>query len=151
MKNLVILIALLMISSAQSAQKFYKWTDEDGNIHYSSEKPEDKQTDEVNVSTRQPKVSAEFEDDYTEEVDNDNKPEEQTYMEKHYEKKQKANELANENKKACQEAKAIIAKYQAPIRMSQVDDDTGEKIYLDDSKRAEIIKEAQNEIKKRCR
>ena len=145
-------MASLMISSAQSAQKFYKWTDEDGNIHYSSEKPEDKQTDEVTVSTNQPKVSHEIKEGTDESIDVDiDKPEEKSYLDKHYEKKKKANELANENKKSCLEAKATIAKYQAQVRMSQVDDETGEKVYLDDSKRAEIIKEAQNEIKKRCR
>jgi hypothetical protein len=154
MKIFAIIVALLMVNTAQSAQKFYKWVDEEGNTHYSSEKPEDRQTDEVKVKTKQPKVSQLIENDsndidsYREDL---NTAEEKTYMEKHYEKKQLAKELAKENKKLCLDAKAAVAKFQEQVRMSRVDTETGQKVYLDDSKRADIIKKAQNEVKKYCR
>jgi len=35
--------------------------------------------------------------------------------------------------------------------MSRIDRETGEKIYLDDAKRDEIIKRAQQAVKKYCR
>ncbi len=149
MKNLVIIIALLTFGLAQSAQKFYKWTDEEGNTHYTSEKPEDKQTKEVNVKTHQPKVSQKTTNPSQEQQEPDESTE-KSYMEKYYEKKEKTKELAKENKKSCLDAKTTLAKYQEKVRMSQVDKKTGKKVYLEDSKRYEIIDTAEKGVKKYC-
>lgn len=142
---------MLITNPVMSKQKFYKWTDENGNTHYSANKPEDKKTDEVNINSNQPRVAQN-----TESINNSEKPEseetevEKSYLEQRREKKQKSKQLAQDNKKQCQKAKQTVTKYQQQVRMSRIDVESGEKIFLEDSKRADIIKKAQKAVRKHC-
>ncbi len=149
MKLLVITIALLTANTVLAKQKYYKWTDENGSIHYTIEKPDNTNTDELDVSTRQPVVTKKVQQ--TEPEESSEKPQEKSYLEQHREKKQKAKKLAQENRERCLDAKHIINRYQQQVRMSRIDRETGEKIYLDDTKRASIIKSAQQAVRKYCR
>ncbi|MBL4660687.1 MAG: DUF4124 domain-containing protein [Alcanivoracaceae bacterium] len=56
MKYFAILMGLFLFSNIDAKQKYYKWTDADGNTHYSEKKPFNKKTAEVKVSTHQPTV-----------------------------------------------------------------------------------------------
>ena len=155
MKPYILIVALLFSASAVAKQKFYKWTDEQGNTHYTTEKPEDKATDEVKVNTKQP-VILEKSNKQTNKTpssqDNpgQDQPEEKSYLEQRREKKQKAKEVAQENKKECQKAKQTISKYSQKVRMSRIDKKTGKKIFLEDSKRTEILKQAKQKQRKHC-
>jgi hypothetical protein len=146
MKKLLIVIALLLLNNSYAGQKIYKWTDENGNIHYSSEKPEDKQTDEVKVNTKQPEAPKV--DPKAKEA---RRKKSEEFMEKHNENLQKTKEQAKVNKQKCSKAKQILAKFQEQVRMSRVNKDTGETEYLEDSSRAQILKESKKDIKKYCR
>ncbi|GAA4816228.1 hypothetical protein GCM10011365_00920 [Marinicella pacifica] len=138
------------MNTATAKQKYYKWTDENGSIHYSTEKPENNQTEELDISTKQPDVPVEPIRAHAESETSD-EPEEKSYLEQRREKKQKAKKLAQENRERCLDAKHIVNRYQQQVRMSRIDRETGEKIYLDDTKRASIIKSAQQAVRKYCR
>lgn len=54
MKQLVIAtmsMVILLGSGAAPAEKIYKWTDADGNVHYGSEKPADAPAEKMQVDT----------------------------------------------------------------------------------------------------
>jgi len=150
MKILSILVIFLVSTAVIAKQKYYKWTDKNGSIHYSTEKPENNQTDELEISTRQPVVTQKTEIAEPENSEDTEKPEEKSYLEQRREKKLKAKKLAKENRERCLDAKHAVTKYQQQIRMGHIDRETGEKIYLDDSKREQIIKSAQLAVKKYC-
>ena len=146
MKIVLLIITLIFLSTANGGQKFYKWVDEEGNTHYTSEKPEDKKTDEVTIKTNHPqapKVDPEAQEARRKKSDE--------FMENHYEKKRKSKELAAVNKKKCTDAKKTLVKFQEKVRMSRVNQETGETEYLEDSSRAQILKDAQKGIKQYCR
>jgi hypothetical protein len=148
MKILIFILVILISNTIFAKQKFYKWTDESGNIHYSSEKPDNSKADEIQIKTNQPKLSQNFE------VSNKDENEEileKSYKEKHYEKKKKTKETAQENKAHCQQARQTLAKFQQKVRMSSTDKKSGKKVFLDDSKRAEIINKAKKEMRKHCK
>jgi hypothetical protein len=146
MKNKsALILTLLCLNTALAKQKYYKWTDEHGVTHYTTEKPENNQTHEVNVNTKQPKVSRP-----AAKVESQD-PDAKSYVEQRREKRQQAKDQAKNNKIKCDQAKQTIAKLKQQVRMSRVDTDTGETIYLEDNKRAEIIKQAQQQAKKYCK
>ncbi|WP_154222061.1 DUF4124 domain-containing protein [Marinicella rhabdoformis] len=151
--NKLLLIGLIFLSStATSKQKFYKWVDEEGNTHYSAEKPENQQTDEVKVSNRQPKVAQAMDVAEKPQIVTESEEEpEKSYLEQRRENKQKAKETALKNQKQCQKARYTIKKYQQQVRMSRMDPKTGKKVFLDDDKRASIIKKAKQSQRKYCR
>lgn len=153
MKTLTLFVATLLITTPVLAkQKYYKWTDENGNTHYTSTKPEDRKTDEVNINANQPKAIQQIDaNNHSEKPESVEGEVEKSYLEQRREKKQKAKELAQRNKKQCQKAKQTVTKYQQQVRMSRIDATSGEKVYLEDSKRADIIKKAQKEVNKYCR
>lgn len=151
MKQLSLIIMILLLNTAIAKQKYYKWTDENGSIHYSTEKPDNTRTDELDVNTRQPDIPAQPVKSETIEREDSKQPKEKSYLEQRRAKKQKARKLAQENHERCLDAKHIVNRYQQQVRMSRIDRKTGEKIYLDDDKRARIIKSAQQAVRKYCR
>lgn len=152
MKIITFIIAVLISNTCFAKQKYYKWTDENGSIHYSTDKPENNETEEIKISTNQPVVSHKPVEQQSHQEEHQPKaPEEQSYLEQRNEKKQKARELVAKNKSQCQKAKQTLTKYQQQVRMSSIDKVSGEKVYLEDSKRAEIIKQANNAVQKYCK
>lgn len=144
MKILALITTLLISCTAVAKQKYYKWTDENGSIQYSLEKPENNKTDEISINTNQPVMPQKINEAVPK------NPNEKSYMEKHEEKKQNSKNIAKENKNRCLDAKHTITKYQQQVRMSRIDKETGEKVYLDDSKRAGIIEQAEQAVRKYC-
>ncbi len=146
---------MLLSFPAAAAQKFYKWVDKDGQIHYSAEKPEDKQTDEVKVRTKQavaePVESGEPVDyDKTSKSDQKDKPE-KSYLEQKRERKAKEKKQAEANHKKCMKAKYNVAKYQRQSRLSRMDPNTGQKVYLEDDQRKVLLSKSQQRVRQYCR
>lgn len=148
MKIFTFIVVILISTSVSAEQKYYKWTDENGNTHYSSEKPENKKTNEVKVNTNQPKVSRNIEISNEAETESST---EKNYLEKHKEKKQITKKITKQNKSQCQKARQIEKKYQQKVRMGKTDIKTGETVYLEDPKRIEIIQKAKKNINKYCK
>lgn len=145
MKILTVIAVLFITNTVIAKQKYYKWTDENGSIHYSTEKPENNPTDELEISTKQPLAPVQPK---KAEPDASEKPSKKSYLEQRREKKAKAKKLASENRERCLDAKHTVNRYQQQVRMSRIDRETGEKIYLDDVKREQIIQRARQAVTK---
>lgn len=140
-------------SVSEAKQKFYKWTDAEGNTHYSEKKPIQQKTSEININTS-----------YSQPVNYKNKDtagseaetiaEEQTAEQKaidEYNKTEKEKILKKQNKENCKIAKKNLATLQQTVRVRRVNPATGEMIRMDDSQRVKMIKSAKKSIKELCR
>ncbi|GAB1267315.1 hypothetical protein NBRC116493_05680 [Aurantivibrio infirmus] len=50
----IALTSVVGVTGAMAAKSYYKWTDEDGVTHYSAQKPHDKESEKISVSTGLP-------------------------------------------------------------------------------------------------
>lgn len=144
---------MLLLFSATAAQKFYKWVDEDGQIHYSAEKPEDKKTAEVNIRTKKAVAQAVEVGSVHSQVSDPSSAEdepEKSYLEQKRERQAKAQKLKEVKRKICMKAKYNVAKYQRQGRLSRMDPKTGEKVYLEDDQRKQLLAKAQQRVRKNC-
>jgi len=151
MKYLAILIGLLLFSNIDAKQKYYKWTDADGNTHYSEKKPIDQKTDEVKVSTYQPTIISHIDesDDYTGNNNDESSPEQKAVDE--YNKNEQARVSAVQNQENCKIAKKNYATLQKTVRIRQKNPATGDYIRVDDKQRIEMMKNAKQAITELCK
>jgi len=138
-----LLLSLLMMVSANAAS--YKWLDENGNVVYSQQPPEEgpyetiKTTTASSTSSRStPAPSSSF----TSEVQKDT--EERELDSKVQQEAAKSEQLRAEN---CKAAKHNLETYTVYRRIKN---DQGEIVRLDDNERAKRIQEAKDAIKEFC-
>jgi hypothetical protein len=151
MKYLIFLVLAFTITAADAKQKFYKWTDADGNVHYTETKPEDKTAEEIKVSTAQPKVTASKPEKKEEiKIDTEGKSPEQIEIEKfNAESQAKVKEM--QDKANCKIAKQNLATLQKTVRVRRIDPETGESIRMGDEERMQVIANAKKAIKDLCK
>ncbi len=147
----VVTFFVLFSNTSFAKQKFYKWTDAEGVTHYTQENPEDLETSELTISNKKAlvKINNSQKEQSKNKIEKETK-EGKSYVEQRKERKLKAKQVAQENKEQCKKAQYTIKKYEQKVRMSRIDHDTGEKVFLEDGKRAEIIKKAKQKAKKYC-
>jgi hypothetical protein len=145
MKFLLLIPALLFYSITQASEKIYKWVDASGQTHYTTKKPDDQHSQEMNirVAKTQPATTTQ----------NDEAQEKITATERFDEFRKTKEE--NKNRKAklkqrCQKAKTTNARFKEQVRFSRTTAD-GEKHYLEDSQREEILNASNQAIKKYCK
>lgn len=148
MKNLTKLLMLLVYfttSTTFASEKIYKWVDANGQTHYTTKKPENKNSQEMNIRVAKPRPS-------TAPQINEEK-EKVTASERFDEyRKQRENKKKRSvaNKKRCNKAKATLARFKEQIHFAHTDA-KGEKTYLEDSQREEILNASNKAIKKYCK
>lgn len=54
----IALISVIGVPSSMAAKNYYKWTDEDGVTHYSAQKPHNKDSEKISVSTGLPTATS---------------------------------------------------------------------------------------------
>lgn len=139
----------ITVSSAVYADEIYKWTDEDGNVHYedrpSGEPSEQRlqfsynRTDSTAVDER---VKAQREVENTRrEARADKDAEDQTIAEERA--------AAEKKLEQCQQYRASL-KVMLESRRVYREDEAGERTYLDDTARAEARTKAEELIKETC-
>jgi len=138
---------LLSISGLALAEKIYKWVDENGQIHYSSQKPTGQQAELVKVK-QGPKVSQDTSQDTQssqksedDEADSDADAAAKAQLAK--------TEAAN-RRKLCEQARKNVAALNATVRVTQVDEKTGETFRMNDEQRLQAMKTAQQGVKEYC-
>ena len=144
---LLINFVLIIQSNAYSQQKYYKWKDAQGNIHYGSQPPENKKSSEVKIQSN----TAESPQQNIHQEDGESKK--KTVDERitaHYEKKKEKKKKRLKNKKRCKVAKQLKAKFSHQARFSKTNYETGEKTYLSDKQRAQIMKKSNKAIRQYC-
>ena len=141
--DLLIIIAVLLLNNVQAGQKFYKWTDANGNIHYTDKQPEDKKTAEVKVNTSQPHIIENNEN-------NDKKPKaESNTREKldEYSQRDKINRQNTKIKKQnCKNAKNRLKKFKESITYRKKDPKSGGYTYPGVTGKAKLQAKNQKKI-----
>lgn len=109
----------------------YKWTDENGQVHYSQTKPPAQKADTMKIKDSKPAQAKQTQKkDQPEKFQDENNPAEQA------------------RKKNCEIAKLNLATYQNSKRVKRPD---GTVVELDDNLRQSKIKEAQAMIEQNCK
>ena len=148
MKYLLILISLMLFSETEAREKFYKWTDADGNIHYTQQKPEDIKTSEVKIHDSVSNGLQTKQDD-TPDADEELTPEQKQVAE--YNKALQAKTKAIQDKANCKVARKNLATLQNTVRVRKKDPNTGEFVRMDDDQRMQMLKLAKQSIKDLCK
>ena len=149
MKELVILICFLIFTQTVTAGKFYKWTDADGNSHYSDKKPLDRNTSEIKVSSRQPTINNIHNETQEPAIEKEGTVKKR--IAEHYKKKKEVKAKTKKNKKKCIAAKTNLAKFEQAANFRMQDPQTGKYVYLQDNERTQIIEESNKTIKELCK
>jgi len=142
-----LLITLLLFFSALANAGIYKWTDENGNVHY-GDKPTTS-SEQLNVSVEAP--SSPTTSDETREERRQRITESMT-DERLAREKQKAEakqEKAEKNRQ-CVESKDRLKRYKRAGRLYNLDKD-GNRNTLSDASRDKTISNLEKEISKNCR
>ena len=139
----------LVIGTGAHANEIYKWTDEDGSVHY-GDRPTGKLTEEqlkVTYNRTNPEVLEE-----RVQAQNDVEEERREARAAAAEEKRAAEEerlAADEQQVRCDQARAQQAKL-LQARSVYREDEAGERVYLDDVQRAESLARAETAVKEAC-
>ena len=151
MKFLLIFIGLLCFNHIEAKQKFYKWTDADGNTHYSEQKPKNKQVDEVKVYSGSSSVQNNSSNDEPGEPESGEEKSEEEKAIDEYNANEKARVNKLQSKENCKAAKKNLDTLQRTFLFKQKDPETGKLVYVNNDNRKAMIKRAKKTIKKNCK
>ncbi len=162
MFKIIILMVVVLFSSQLAAEKIYKWVDEKGQIHYSSQKPVDQEAESIKLK-KAPKVKPkavlgpESQSGETGDVATDaTSTETETEEEAEAEAAARAEAVAKlaeadkiNNKKQCDLARRNHAALNATVRVLRTND-KGETVRMNDDERVSALQTAQQAIKQYC-
>ena len=142
-------VAAMTLSSGALANEIYKWTDEDGNVHY-EDRPRGEATEErVDMTyhrTDSGAVNQRIQARLDREADRDEAKSVAAAAEDEAAEKAAA---AAERTKACERARARLETYLQSRRLYRTDEN-GERVYLDDTERQEARQKAEEQITEFC-
>lgn len=142
-------IAALLFAAGASANEIYKWTDEDGNVHY-EDRPSGMPTEQrlainyrrTDNSGVQQRINARHE--------RETAREEARSAAAAAEQEAAENAAAEEERRqACERARGRLETYLQSRRLYRTDDN-GERVYLDDEQREEARRKAEEQITEFC-
>ena len=160
-KYILLLTGLLTLAAANSHAAIYKWVDEEGNVHYSQEKPTGAtNTERMNISGYKPEDTSTYKKPSLNKKE-EGKPDEQA---KEGEENQQQDPQAaapkeedpmkkmdpKKKKQGCESAKNNLATMQARGQIRTRDAD-GNLRYLTEAEKQARIKKSQDIIKKHCK
>ncbi len=149
MKYFIFIILLFTFNQIEAKQKYYKWTDAEGNTHYTENKPSNQQTSEIKVSTHQPKISEPIVEETKSEEDVAELTDEQKETIE-FNKKEKERVMKAQNKANCEIAKKNLATLQEASLVKRTNPATGELIRMDNSNKIQMMKKVKKSIKDLC-
>jgi len=139
----------LTVAGGALASEIYKWTDENGDVHY-EDRPTGAATEErLQISynrtdtaavQRRVEAGAEY---------RTARAEAQTAAAKSKEEAAENAAVAAERAQRCEKSRARLETYLQSRRLYRTDDD-GERVYLDDEQRQEARKKAEEQISEFC-
>ena len=142
-------IAALTISAGATANEIYKWTDDNGNVHY-EDRPSGSATEErLQITYRrtdggvvQQRIKARH-DAQSE------RAEARSAAEEAEQKAAENAEIEEQRQQACEQARTRLETYLQARRLYRTDDN-GERVYLDDDQRTEARQRAEDQIAELC-
>tara|TARA_R110000782_G_scaffold118460_11_gene209044 strand:- start:1583 stop:2050 length:468 start_codon:yes stop_codon:yes gene_type:complete len=139
----------LIVSGGAFANEIYKYTDADGNVHYTDRPSGDSNEERLQVSYNRTDKAAVQERVQT-------RLDSQAKREEARSEAQQAQQTAAEERAAAEEKAAKCADYRQKMkamleaRRVYREDESGERVYLDDVARAEARTKAEELIKEHC-
>lgn len=149
MKNIAIFMVIFGVSNIAVADKIYKWVDENGQIHYSSQKPPGQAVETVKVK-KGPKVTQTTQTE-SDETSNDEAQTQEDAQAEALAKEQLAKSDAANSKRLCELAKKNIASLNASVRVNKLDEKTGQTVRMTDDERLNALKKAQKAVRDYCK
>ena len=148
-KTMILFItAALAFSASAVAGEIYKWTDEDGNVHY-EDRPDGKEVERVAVSSRSTNNSAVRASNDARRAREDARSDARSQRDLDKQRAAEEELLAADRAEKCQESRSRMEGYLQARRLYEEGDD-GERVYLDDSQIMEARDEAQEDIQAYC-
>jgi len=144
LKHIVLTSSILLCCFTLNlhAAKFYKWTDSDGNIHFSDTPPdENNATEAIDINTKAPRPSGEI-------------PAKFNLEEIERKKQDELNAIKNTEEKAkhlekCKIIKNRLKTLQSEERVTETNEQ-GQRRYLDDDEKQDQIQQAEQKIGQHC-
>ena len=139
--------AALMFSGAALSGEIYKWTDEDGNVHY-EDRPTGEEVELVafTTSTNSSAVRASID---TRRANESARADKRSKRDEDTQEAAEAQLAADQRIRQCEESRARMETYLTSRRLYKQGDD-GERVYLDDAQIMDARSEAQEDIQKYC-
>lgn len=133
----LVLAAIAIAFSASAAAAMYKWTDKQGNVHYTQEPPQEGEAAEIAPPPRVTPPATKTAEKSKNEADNGEGEEELTP------------EQQEAYKRDCETAKANLELYRTSQRIKQAED--GKVVTMNEELRAKKMQEAEALIQKFCK
>jgi hypothetical protein len=139
----------MTIASGAVANEIYKWTDENGNVHY-EDRPSGAATEERLHMTYNRTNSSAVHQRVQARVDARTAREEAKTVAAASEKEAAENAaIAAERAQKCEKSRARLESYLQARRVYRTDEN-GERVYLDDDQRQDARKKAEEQISEFC-
>jgi len=145
---IVITIASLWVCGAALAGEIYKWTDEDGNVHF-EDRPLGDDVERLKVisnNTNNDSVRASVDSRHEREIA---RTEARTQRDKDQQAAAEAKAEAEQRHVKCQESRTRMQTYLKSRRLYK-QGDAGERVYLDEDQTMQARADAQEMIQKYC-
>lgn len=142
-------VMALTLGSGAMANEIYKWTDENGNIHY-EDRPSGAATEQVLTMTYNRTNSGSVQKRVQARADAATARDEARAEAAASEQEAAENaEIAAEQERKCERSRARLETYQQSRRLYRTDDN-GERVYLDDEQRQEARRKAEEQVAEFC-
>ncbi len=146
---LTLAVGALVFAAGAPASEIYKWTDEEGNVHY-EDRPSGAPTEErlalsyrrTDSSAVQRRINARHDRQTA-------RAEAQSVAEAAEREAADSAAAAEERKQACERARARLEKYLQAPRLYRTDAN-GERVYLDEAQREEARRKAEEQVTEFC-
>lgn len=151
---LATLLTSMLILPLSVTAGIYKWVDEEGNVHYGSQRPENLSAEKLKIDV--PKKSTETDPAKDENPEDGENPENEQTEEEKTEEATKPEEPEEpkmsraEKKRLCSSARKRVAKIESRGRLKTTDD-KGNVRFLSDTERNDRLKQARGDVKNYCR
>ena len=147
--TLTIAVAALTFAGGAMASEIYKWTDEDGNVHY-EDRPTGAATEERLQLTYRRTDSSSVNQRIQARMNRQAERDEARSAAAAAEQEAAENAAAAaERQQACERARARLETYLQSRRLYRTDEN-GERVYLDDAERQEARQKAEEQITEFC-
>jgi hypothetical protein len=148
------LVCLFVVASAANAADIYKWTGENGEVHYGQEHPPGVQAERVRVEhgTRTPEEKQAAQKRLNKLVDEAGLAPEQVAEEDAEKAKEESAdaETAAARADACTKARELLPELENRAKRARVENADGSQVWLDDNQRQDLIDRTREQIKENC-
>lgn len=150
LKNFFVFFIFLGFLPIVTQAAIYKWVDEDGEVHYSQQKPQNTKTEKIKVTSRAPENTS----TYSKPTLN-KKPDEKQASDKSAKSSaettgKKPKKSAKERADSCKQAQTNLQALTSRGRVRQKDD-KGNVTYMSEEQKQQRIKREQDRIKENCK